>query len=112
MEINRTRIAGTGSSGVNANELNNPYGLALDSSNSLYIVDRQNNRVQKYVAGASTGSTVAGQASGTGGSTSSQLDEPEYIIVDSNSNIYITDSLNHRIQLWYNGTSSGLTVVS
>lgn len=105
-----TIIAGTGTAGSSASELRNPYGLGLDSANSLYIVDRMNNRVQKYLSGTLTGTTVAGQANGAGGMTLTHLNQPGYLIVDSNSNVYVSDSANHRVQYWSNGASSGVTI--
>src|SRR4051812_10948433 len=78
-----TIIAGTGTSGLGANQLFNPYGLALDSQTSLYVVDRGNDRVQKYLSGTLSGSTVAGQASGTSGTGSTVLKQLGYLVVDS-----------------------------
>ena len=105
-----TIVAGTGSMGTGANQLYNPYGLALDSSNSLYIVDRLNHRVQKYLSGTLTGTTVAGQASGIAGNSAAYLKQPGYLVVDSNNNIYVSDSANHRVQYWSNGATTGITV--
>ena len=63
-----TTVAGvTSSAGTAMNQLDRPFSIALDSSNTLYIADQQNNRIQKWLSGASTGTTVAGQSSGTSG---------------------------------------------
>ncbi|CAF4136506.1 unnamed protein product, partial [Rotaria sp. Silwood2] len=32
------------------------------------------------------------------------------VIIDSNDNIYVTDTFNYRVQLWTSGSSSGTTV--
>ncbi|CAF3619872.1 unnamed protein product [Rotaria sp. Silwood1] len=54
------------------------------------------------------GTTVIG---GKGsGSALDQLYFPSHIIVDRDSNVYITDSFNHRIVKWAPGTSSGQVV--
>jgi hypothetical protein len=54
-------IAGiNGSPGINASQLHTPIDLASDSSNILYISEYMNNRVQKWLAGASSGTTIAG----------------------------------------------------
>ncbi len=82
----------------------------MDSSNTLYIADNNNNRIQKWLNGASTGTTVAGQATGIPGTSSSFLQNPSGIAVDSSGNVYVTDTSNQRIQFWLNGASSGTTI--
>ena len=106
-----TVVAGqTGVTGVASNLLSYPYGISLDGANSLYIADRLNNRVQKYFSGGSSGVTVAGQANGASGMAPAYLNIPVHIAVDLNSNIYVADSYNHRVQFWSNGTSTGVTL--
>ena len=46
---------------VSANSLNNPYGVAVDSSGNLYVADSNNNRVLFYPAGSTTATRVYGQ---------------------------------------------------
>ncbi|WP_118975964.1 Ig-like domain-containing protein [Taibaiella koreensis] len=41
-------IAGTGTAGTVANQLNSPSGIALDQNGNLYVSDRVNNRVQMF----------------------------------------------------------------
>ncbi len=84
--------------------------MALGSSNTLYIADRNNNRVQKFLTGSLTGLTIAGQTNGTGGSALNELNNPSDIDVDSSGNIYVVDSHNHRVLYWPNGASSGTIV--
>ncbi|CAF1008402.1 unnamed protein product [Rotaria sordida] len=101
-------IAGiTTMSGNTSNQLNQPWDLALDWSNALYVTDQRNNRVQKFLMDISTGTTVAGQANTTGGLTLNYLRGPLGIIVDENSNIYVSDNNNDRIVFWSNGATSG-----
>ncbi|CAF3522008.1 unnamed protein product [Rotaria sp. Silwood1] len=101
-------IAGsTGQKGNASNLLNVPFGLTLDSSTTLYIADGFNNRVQKYLRDESFGVTVAGQVDGSSNSTSSYLNFPSDVAVDSDGNIYVTDTFNYRVQLWTSGSSSG-----
>jgi DNA-binding beta-propeller fold protein YncE len=110
---NSTGSTVAGSAGVTtaaANKLDRPYSLTLDSSNSLYIADQQNNRIQKWLMGSSTGSTLAGQSSGMMGFTLSDLNQPSGVLLDSSGNIYVADTSNNRVQFWPTGASSGTTV--
>ncbi|CAF4539650.1 unnamed protein product, partial [Rotaria sp. Silwood2] len=67
-------IAGiSNESGSDSTHLNTPWDVTLDYQNSLYIADRNNHRIQKYLVGSLSGITVAGQANGTSGSTLSYL---------------------------------------
>lgn len=100
----------TGSRGLNASQLNRPIDLALTSSNTLYIADFDNNRVQKWLAGASSGVTVAGQANGAAASTAAYLFEPTALYIDANENIYVSDGGNDRVQLWTKGATVGTRV--
>jgi DNA-binding beta-propeller fold protein YncE len=52
--------------------------------------------------------TVAGN--GSEGSAPNELDHPRGIFVDANSNLYVADALNNRIQLFPRGQSNGITV--
>ncbi|CAF1429254.1 unnamed protein product [Rotaria magnacalcarata] len=105
-------IAGiaAGTAGVAANELYYPYGMALDSANSLYVADYHNNRIQKWLSGATHGTTIAGQSSGVAGASSTTLTMPVAIVLDSANNMYFTDRGNHRVMYWANGASSGTTI--
>jgi hypothetical protein len=78
--------------------------------NSLYIADVYNNRIQKYQINALSGTTVAGQANGTGCPSSICLLTPADVAVDTYCNMYIADTSNMRIQFWANGSSSGVTI--
>ncbi len=101
----------TGFPGTYASQLADPCDLALDSSNALYVVDRKNHRVQKWLMGVSTATTVAGRSDGVFGSTLSDLNFPTAVEVDSsNGNIYVVDGGNHRVVLWTSGSSSGVIV--
>ena len=107
-----TCVAGQalGTSGSAANQLQYPYATLLDSNMSLFIVDSANNRIQQWSSGATVGVTVAGQASGAWGSSSSALDYPVGMAMDSDGNLYFTDRNNHRVMYWAKGASSGTTI--
>ena len=104
-------VAGvTGSADVTANRLSMPMSVAVDTSKTLYISDFGNNRVQKFLAGATNGTTVAGNFNGTSGSDLSALDSPYGIAIDSSHGVYVADASNNRIVYWGNGSSVGRMV--
>ncbi|CAF1478179.1 unnamed protein product [Adineta steineri] len=96
-----------GIAGVGANQLSGPYVVRFDSLNALYIAELSNNRIQKWIIGDSSGVTVAGQADGTSGVSSTTLNQPIGLAIDSSNNMYIVDKANHRVMYWENGASSG-----
>jgi hypothetical protein len=102
-------IAGNGSAGYSGDggaatsaELNAPFGVAVDTSGNIYIVDRENSRIRK-VTPAGVISTVAGNGtygySGDGGAaTAAELANPTGVAADSGGNVYIADAANSRIR--------------
>jgi len=100
---NTTGITVAGISGVvgnGSNQLYNPWGLALSYENTLYVADRFNHRVQKYLRGSLNGTTVAGQANSTTCSSYQCLSHPISIALDDNENLFISEESNHRVVLW------------
>jgi sugar lactone lactonase YvrE len=98
-----TTIAGTGAPGFsgenvpsNNAQLNQPTGVAVDSSGNIYIADTGNNRIRKInTAGIIT--TVAGNGSNTysgdgGQATSAGIVSPHGVAVGPAGSIYITDA--------------------
>ncbi len=76
----------------------------------MYVADAKNNRIQRFLLGNTTGTTVAGQSNGVVGSSASSLNYSNDVVVDLNDNVYIADSYNNRAQLWYVNSSSGITI--
>ena len=96
----------SGTAGSGANELNDPYGIALnESSGILYISDYSNNRVMQYLSGASSGTVVAGgNGAGTG---TTQLNGPFAIYLDLTSNsLVIANRGANNIVRWVIGAST------
>ncbi|PYE61986.1 NHL repeat-containing protein, partial [Aneurinibacillus soli] len=74
-------------------EFNSPKGIAVDSSGNVYVVDTNNNRIQKF---DSSGTYVTQW--GSDGSGDGQFSYPQGIAVDSSGNVYVVDSNNKRIE--------------
>ncbi|WP_415830964.1 FG-GAP-like repeat-containing protein, partial [Flavobacterium weaverense] len=106
-----TTVAGGNGAGSSANQLSlSPTSIFVDLEGSIYIVDQNNNRIQKWLKNATAGTTVAG---GNGqGSAANQLQSPQGLFVDLSGNVFIADSGNRRIQKWDKGASTGVTIVS
>jgi sugar lactone lactonase YvrE len=92
------------------NYLNFPIGIFIDSSDTLYVSDADNNRIQQFSLGNTTGRTAAGQSNGAVGTSATFLHLPSDVAADSSGNVYVADSYNNRIQLWPANATSGITV--
>jgi uncharacterized protein (TIGR03437 family) len=93
--------SGDGGPAVSA-ELNNPYGVAVDTAGNLYIADRGNNRV-RMISSAGLITTIAGNGTlGYSGddaaATSARLFGTSSVAVDPSGAVYIADSFNSRIR--------------
>ncbi len=56
--------------------------------------------------------TVAGAKAGTSGSSSSKLNYPTDVYIDNNSNIYVLDASNYRVQRFPLNSTIGTTVIN
>jgi uncharacterized protein (TIGR03437 family) len=107
-------VAGNGTAGYTGDkgaatsaELNNPIGLALDSSGNLYIADSANN-VVRMVSSSGTittfaGNNTAGYSGDSALATGAQLFNPVGVAADSAGNVYIADTGNNVIRQVYKG---------
>jgi uncharacterized protein (TIGR03437 family) len=97
-----------------------PYGLAF-TANGLVVSDSADNRVLyfpftangTFTAGTDNGlaaTKVFGQTkftSVTAGSTSTTLSAPHHLAADTDSHIYVVDSINGRVQIFADPNSAG-----
>ncbi len=97
----RCGYTGDGGSALTA-ELYQPYGVAVDSKNSVYIADFAEHVVRRVTGGVIT--TIAGIGglagySGDGGpATSALLYQPTAVSVDPAGNVFIADYNNCRVR--------------
>jgi hypothetical protein len=111
-------FAGTGAQGFSGDggaatsaQLDSPAGVAVDSSNNVYIADTHNNRIREVLASTGVintiaGTGVAGFAGDGAAATAALLNYPTSVAVDSAGNVYIADTHNHRIREIKSGTIS------
>ena len=85
------------SRGNDATQLNGPWDAIVDPYGNTYVTDRYNHRIQFFRAGEFNATTIAGVTS-VSGTTSNLLYEPLSLALDSELNLYVSDSLNNRIQ--------------
>ncbi len=91
-------VAGGNGDGSAADQLDVPYGVAVDGSGNVYVADNFNDRVQQWASGATSGVTVAG---GNGnGSAADQLDFPYAVALGADGTLYVADTDNNRVQAW------------
>jgi sugar lactone lactonase YvrE len=104
-----TTFAGTGVSGFSGDtaqatlaQLGAPTGVAVDAAGNVYIADAGNYRIRKVnPAGVITtmaGTGVPGFSGDSGQATLAQLNFPNGVAVDGAGNVYIADTLNHRVR--------------
>jgi sugar lactone lactonase YvrE len=91
-------VNGTGA----AASFNEPYGLAIDGSGTIYVADWDNHLIRKVAAGGIV-STLAGHA-GTAGSvdasgTAASFRFPSGVAVDSTGQVIVADTGNNTIRL-------------
>ncbi|MGI0029995.1 MAG: 6-bladed beta-propeller [Nitrososphaeraceae archaeon] len=69
-------------------------GIAIDTNDHVYIVDKINSRVQMF---DNTGNHLSSW--GSDGKGPQQLHKPEDIAVSTEGDVYVTDTRNSRIQV-------------
>jgi len=93
---------GDGNEAIHAT-LRFPRGICWDDRGNLYIADTFHHRIRRIDAGTGIITTVAGNGSegfsGDGDlATKASLAQPSGIMVDKFGNLYIAESMNHRIR--------------
>jgi DNA-binding beta-propeller fold protein YncE len=108
-----------GATGGLGGEMNEPLGIATDSSDNVYLGDSSNNRIEKFDSsgtfdrawGKGVNQTTAGnlctaasgntcQAGSAATALGGEMNTPAGVAVDAAGNVYVADALNNRIQVF------------
>ncbi len=88
----------------------NPYGVATDAADNVYVPDHDNHTIRK-ITPTGTVTTLAGTAATSGVEdgigTAARFDSPEGIATDGAGNVYVGDAHNHTIR---KVTSAGVVI--
>lgn len=118
-----TTVAGAGIQGYDRDNgsavftlLDSPQGIALDEEGNLYLADTHNHRVRRIDASTGIITTIAGTgAFGFSGdsapSRAASLALPQGLSVDSQGNVYLADTANHRVRR-IDGGSGVITTIA
>ena len=92
---------GDGAMAIKA-ELNQPYGVAVDTTGNIFILDLGNNRIRKVDTSGNISTLVGNGTPGYAGdgaaSTKAEIGDPLGIAVDGSGNLYIADTFNNVIR--------------
>jgi len=103
-------VAGNGTAGYDGENvgalagfvrLDNPCGVAVDASGTVFIADTVNNRIRKVSDGIIStiaGTGIAGYIGDGGLAINAKLNAPEGVAVDGSGNLFIADTLNNCIR--------------
>lgn len=79
---------------------NQPYGIAIDKNDNIYVAEVGNHTIRKItptgVVTTLAGNGFSGQADGVG--TAAQFSGPQYLTTDAAGNVYVSDSGNNAIR--------------
>jgi len=92
-----TTIGETGVSGSDNSHFNQPYRIAIDGSDNLYVADAGNHRLQIFSSSHAYVATIG--VAGESGSDNGHFNWPTGVHVDA-SKIYVADRENWRVQIF------------
>src|SRR5437588_9225656 len=95
-----TSIAGDGTPGYSATQINNPYGLTIGPDGALYVCEIDNHRVRRLDLKTHLLSTVAGSGqqgyAGDGGpALAASLNQPYEVRFDKAGDMFFVEMQNH-----------------
>jgi sugar lactone lactonase YvrE len=88
-------VAGGQGRGSTLAQSSNPAGIFVDNDGTLYLVEKENQRVTRWVDAGQEDVVIAG---GNGiGQDANQLNAPIGLSFDRQGNMYVADSSNGRV---------------
>lgn len=87
--------------GTGASQFGYPSGVFADKNYSIYIVDGNINRIQKWLPEANEGITLI---------DNDKISFPSDVFIDQGGNIYVSEEGEHRVQKWALGATQGVIV--
>jgi G:T/U-mismatch repair DNA glycosylase len=102
-------VAGGNKAGAANNQLNVPYGVAVDNNRDVYVTDYNNDRIMYWPKGATTGTLFAG-VTGVSSQNPNHFYNPTGLFLSSTGSLYISDYGNHKVQKYLAGSSTSTIV--
>jgi serine/threonine protein kinase len=94
-------VSGNADGTGTAAQFNNPFALAVDHADNLYVSDSANDTIREITPGGVV-STVAGLpghvGSTDGNGSEARFWNPQGLVVDDQKNIYVADTGNHTVR--------------
>ena len=94
---NRSAVANSKNRVIDGLNFTTPTGVVLDAESNIYVVDNKGHRIIVTAGNFTLARCIIG-CSSTFGAGPSELSQPVGMSFDSEGNIYVTDSRNHRVQ--------------
>lgn len=85
------------------------WGLTMDGQGFLYVSNIDKHEVRRYRLGSDFEGTLVAGGNGKGDGLN-QLNMPNYLFVDRDHSLYVSDDNNHRVMKWTEGAREGLVV--
>lgn len=95
-----TTVAGGNGLGSGSHQLSSPVDVwILKKTGAMYIVDKNNHRIQRWQQGATQGVTISGDPNGIAGGGATALRNPAVVALNVNeTHMYVVDRGNNRVQ--------------
>lgn len=86
-----------GTKGTGPNELDGPEGIFVSPDDKLYIADTQNSRIQVWTCDGQPLKSIGSRGPAAVWRNDPQFDHPAGVMVAPGGQIYVADTLNHRV---------------
>ncbi|CAF1058701.1 unnamed protein product [Rotaria sordida] len=89
-------VAGGQGNGNGLTQLSYPQEVVVNQLDTVYVADAENDRIMRWVKGATEGNAIVGGNSR--GEESNQLNYPFGLSFDRHGNLYVVERGNHHVQ--------------